>query len=229
MIRKLLFYFLLTIPFFASAQDVLRGHVRIDLEPPPSFYMDVRVPLDHDTAYMRALEVAAMFFSAQIYGWSFHYDIGERARGIPEEFELTPLGEITWGDPRLFVTDAYFRNHTLSLWVDYRPSEHQHRRLAMWRKGNVRPVQGLGFAFVDGSGGLTESAAWLAIRKRALEDAARAAVRAMLQASERNRPRQAIGYISLERFPDDWIDSGRWASRARFRVEIMEIIPFAVH
>ena len=226
-IRKLLLLLLLTIPLLAGAQGVLRGNVRVELEPMQGFYMDVHFPLDHDTAYTRALELAALLFSAQIYGWSFHFDIGERARGIAEEFELTPMGEIFWGDPRLFVTKAYFHNHNLSLWADYRPAEHQQRRLAMWSKGNIRAVQGTGFAFVGG--GSAEEAEWLSVRKRALEDAARTAVRAMLQGSERNRPRQATGYISLERFPRFWIDSGRWAAHARFRVEVRDIIPFAVH
>ena len=56
-----------------------------------------KYPLDHDDAYHRALEEAAVFFSASIYGWSFDYDIDERARRIPENFELTPLEEIPWG------------------------------------------------------------------------------------------------------------------------------------
>ena len=96
----------------------------------------------------------------------------------------------------------------------------------MWSKGNVRPAQAIGFSYTHSPLG---EAAWLEVRRLALEDSARAAVRAMLQGSERNRPRQVTGYISLERFPAYWIDSGRWATRARFRVDIIEIIPFAVH
>ena len=210
----------------ADAQDVLRGQVIIETEPIYGPYVDVKYPLDHEGAYRRALEFAAMLFSAQIYGWSFHYDIGERARGIAEEFELSPLGEIRWGDPGLFVTHARFENHILSAWMDYRPTESQRRRLGMWRMGNIRPAQAIGYAPL---GGPPEDDEWLTIRRKALEDSARAAVRAMLQASERNRPKEVTGYISLEGFPSYWIDGGRWAVRARFRVEVKEIIPFAVH
>jgi len=220
-----LWLFLLT-PLLAGAQDVLRGLVRIELEPIYDPYIDVRYPLDYDTAYRRALELAAIFFSAQIYGWSFHYDVGERARGIAEEFELRPMGQIRWGDPRLFVTHATFQNRILSVWMDYRPTDPQRRRLEMWRMGNIRPAQAVGFAAM---GGPIEDDEWVDIRRRALEDSARAAVRAMLQGSERNRPRQAAGFISLEAFPAYWIDAGRWAANARFRVEVKEIIPFAVH
>ena len=206
----------------------MRGEVRVELEPIPFFeiYVEDGFPIDTETAYRRALQKAAMFFAAQIYGWSFHYDIGERARGIAEEFELSPLGEIHWGDPRLFVTHAHFENFTLSAWMDYRPSESQRSRLRMWRMGTIRTVQALGYGPL---GGPADASGWLDIKMSALEDAARAAVRSILRGSERNRPRQATGYISLQNFPFFYMDSGRMAARARFRVEITEIIPFAVH
>ena len=220
--------FFLFLPVLVFSQDVLRGEVRVELEPIPFFdaYLEEIFPLDREDAYRLALQKAALFFSAQIYGWSFHYDIGERARGIAEEFELTPLGEIHWGDPRLFVTHARFENNTFSAWMDYRPSEAQRRRLQMWRMGNIRTAQAIGSGPLAGP---ADASLWLDVKMNALEDSARAAVRAMLQASERNRPKEASGFISLQNFPSFWMDSGRWVARARFRVEIREIIPFAVH
>jgi hypothetical protein len=82
---------------------------------------------------------------------------------------------------------------------------------------------GFGPASVD------EYPGWLQLKKTALEDAARAALRAMLRGSERNRPKEVIGFISLASFPRYYIDSGRWAASARFRVQITEIIPFAAY
>jgi len=223
-----LFSLLLAAVAPVGAQDVLRGEVRVPLEPVPFFgsYVEDGFPLDTDDAHRRALQQAALFFSAQIYGWSFHYEIGERARGIAEEFDLTPIGEIHWGDPRLFVTHAHFENYVFSAWMDYRPSEAQLRRLQMWRMGGIRTAQGIGYGPL---GGPADASGWLDIKMAALEDAARAAVRAMLQGSERNRPKQATGFVSLHAFPAFWVDSGRTAVRARFRVEIREIIPFAAH
>jgi hypothetical protein len=234
--RLFLFSFLF-LPFLLPAQDVLRGEVRIELEPTFGFYVDEEYPLDEKAASRRALQEAALFFSAQIYGWSFHYDVGERARGLEEKFELNPLGEIRWGDPRLYVTHANFQNWELqvttlrfaaflSAWMDYRPTDAQRRRLEMWQKGNLRLAQAVGYSNIDNS---VEGPTWLAIKKKALEDSARAAVRAMLQGSERNRPKEVTGFISLESFPSFYMDSGRQAALARFRVEITEIIPFAAY
>jgi hypothetical protein len=70
---------------------------------------------------------------------------------------------------------------------------------------------------------------WFSIKKTALEDAARAAVRAMLRGSERNRPKEARGFISLAAFPYYYMDAGRWSCSARFRVETVEIIPFSAY
>jgi hypothetical protein len=235
-IRLFLFSFLF-LPFLLPAQEVLRGEVRVGLEPIFGAFVDEEYPLDTETAYRRALQEAALFFSAQIYGWSFHYDVGERARGIEEEFELNPLGEIRWGDPRLYVTHANFETRDLevtthlfaaflSAWMDYRPTDAQRLRLEMWQKGNIRPAQAIGYSY---TGGATEDTSWLSIKKNALEDSARAAVRAMLQGSERNRPKEVTGFISLESFPSFYIDSGRQAALARFKVEITEIIPFAAY
>ena len=114
----------------------------------------------------------------------------------------------------------------LSAWMDYRPTEDQRRRLQMWKMGNIRSAQAIGYSPL---GGKTENSDWLSIKKEVLEDSARAAVRAMLQGSERNRPKEVTGFVSLESFPAFFMDGGRWAARARFRVEISEIVPFAAY
>jgi hypothetical protein len=220
----LLLFSLPAAPFFG--QELLRGEVRIELEPVYGAYVEDEYPLEPDTARRRALEEAAMFYSAMIYGWSFHYDIGERARNFPENFELAPLGTIAFGDPGLRATDAELKDMRFRLWTDYRLTEAQQRRMTMWRSGTVRGAQAVGYGPLGGPAGVS---GWMDIKRAGLEDAARAAVRAMLRGSERNRPREASGFISLASFPNYFMDSGRWAVSARFRVEITEILPFAAY
>jgi hypothetical protein len=232
-------------PLFA--QDVLRGQVVLEFEPVYGFYADevpegmVRLeaaqpPLDLDTARRRAEQEAAMLFGAMIYGWSFRYEIGERARNIPEELFLESLGEVRPGDPRFQTTDVHVKELRLYLWADYHPDAAQHKRRSMWKAGTTRPAQALG----QGSLGDTarprsdgqdaeDGAALLAVKRAALEDAARAAIRAMLRASERNRPKEASGYISLAAFPRFFLDKGRWNVSARFFIALTGITPFAVH
>jgi hypothetical protein len=221
--------------------EVLRGEVQIDAEPIYGGFVDREYPLSPEGLRRRALEEAAMLYSAMIYGWSFHYDIGERARGIEEEFELTPLGIIPWGDLKLSATDIELRDEKLCLWTDYRMDEPQKRRVAMWRADRMRSVQArgmgpVGVPLVEGdeagaAGGDAGDApqSWLDYRRAGLEDAARAAIRAILRGDERNRPKEAVGFIALAAFPVFGIDSGRWSAFGRFRVDVTEIIPFAAY
>lgn len=212
--------------FRLAAQEVLRGEVQIDIEAVHGGYVDTIYPLDTESVYRRALEESALFYAAMIYGWSFEYDVGEKSRGISEVFDLTPLGEIPFGDPGLFATDTEVENMRFHLWTDYRLTTEQQRRMSLWKTGTVRTAQAVGHGPL---GDPIEETDWITIKKAALEDAARLAVRTMLRGSERNRPKEVRGYISLSSFPNYWIDSGQWAASARFRIEITEIIPFAAY
>ena len=234
MVRKIL-PALILLAVFADAQthdpgfypDTLRGEVLIEIEPIYGFRVDSEFPLTTEVAARRALQEAALYFSGMIYGWEFHYFVGERARGLTEDFsDFEPMGEITWGDPRLRPTDAEYRETHLRVWADYHMSEAQQKYIHMWRTGTVRNAQAMGFTPMEGP---TPDSGWLDIRKAVIQDAARSAVREMLRGTERNRPREAKGYISLASFPRFFIDSGRWASSVRFRVQINEIIPFAAY
>ena len=224
-----------------AAQEIFRGEVRIDLEPVYGFYVDeipegtvraaaTEAPLDLKEAGRRAKVEAAMLFGAMIYGWSFHYDIGEKARGIEEDLELTPLGLIVPEDPRLEVTDTRIQDYRLYQWSDYRASEAQKKRASMWKTGTTRTAQALGhgpLGRAPAAGGGED--AWLTVKQAALEDAARRALRTMLRGTERNRPKEVSGYISLAAFPQFWLDRGQWAAAGRFLVRITDITPFAVH
>jgi len=204
---------------------VLRGEVFADFEPIYSGHVDDEYPLDVPTASRRALEEAAMFYSAMIYGWSFNYEVGERARLIAENLELEPVAEIKFGDPNLRVTDTEIRDMRIRVWTDYHLSEAQQRRMRVWRSGTIRNAQAVGLSPAI----IEEYPGWLALKKLALEDSARTALRNMLRGSERNRPREVTGFISLAAFPRWYIESGRWAVSARFRVQIEEIVPFSVY
>lgn len=233
--RKLLTLLFLFAAIQAMAQrhdpgyypDTIRGEVWVELEPIYGDRPDDEYPLSMESGARRALQEAAIYFSGVIYGWSFHYEIGERARGIAEDFDIfEPMGEIPWGDPRLIITESENRDMKLRVWVDYHLSEIQHRRTQLWRTGTIRNAQSTGYCSIQGA---SPNSGWMDIRKAVLKDAARAAVREILRGSERNRPKEASGYISLASFPRFYLDSGQWAAAARFRIQITEIVPFAAY
>jgi len=210
---------------FGQHPLVLRGEVYVDLEQIYAGHVDEEYPLSIPSASRRALEEAALFYSAMIHGWSFSYEIGEKARKIEEKLELEPEGIIKFGDPSLVVTDSEIKNMRLKIWTDYHLTEAGQKKVHVWRTGMIRNMQATGYAptFFE------EYPGWIAVKKLALEDSARAALRAALRGSERNRPKHVNGFISLASFPRYYMDGGRWAVFARFRVKITEIIPFAVY
>ncbi|MDR0321822.1 MAG: hypothetical protein LBI28_09985 [Treponema sp.] len=204
---------------------VIRGEVYVDLEPMYAGHVDTEYPLDVPMAGRRALEELSMFFSAMIYGWSFNYEVGERARRIEENLVLEPIATIRYGDPALRVTDTEVIDNRLRVWADYHLNDTAQRRIHVWRTGMIRNAQATGY----GPSYVEEYPGWIALKRIALEDAAREALRAMLRGSERNRPKEVTGFISLAEFPRYYISSGRWAAFARFRVQITEIIPYSVY
>jgi len=235
MIRKGVFLSFLLLSVFTSlgAQGlewgnhhyIIRGEVYVDLEPIYAGHIDEEYPLDKSAAGRRALEESALFYSAMIFGWTFSYVPGERARRINENIDLDLIDSIQFGDPALYVTDTFTENMRLKVWTDYHLSESHQRRISVWRTGTIRNAQATGYS----PSYLEEYPGWLEVKKMALEDAARAALRAMLRGSERNRPREVTGFISLASFPRFYIDAGRWAASARFRVQVTEVIPFAAY
>ena len=75
-----------------------------ELEPMVQEYEDY--PLSTEEAQRRALEEAREILSGMVYGYRFRYTPGDRVRSIEEEFLLTPVAEIRWGDPNMRVADA---------------------------------------------------------------------------------------------------------------------------
>ena len=204
----------IAVPLYA--QEVLRGQVKIELEQIRGFSTENIRPLSPAEAKQTGLEDAARYFGAMIYGWSFRYDVGEKARKIEETLELTPMGTVNNDDPRIILTDIQMNGPVMYLWVDYRPEQTQLYRLEKWKAGSVRTAQGYGDSPLEN-------------KYAALEDAARATIRSILRGNERNRPKEVTGFISLAAFPMYWLNKGHWTAFGRFNVDIREVTPFAAY
>lgn len=200
-----------------AQETVLRGRFRVELEPVAAYKAGDPYPVPDDTARVYALEEAARVFSGMIYGWSFDYEIGDRARGVAEAFSLSPLGSIPYGDPRLSPTEVELEGSLFFLWAEYRMGELQIRSYAVLREGEAKGAQGTGSAPI--SAGKDGHAA-------ALDDAARLAVRSLLVFSERSKPKEARGTVVLTEVPRIWVEQGRFQCAARFRVVVKEVVPY---
>ena len=209
-----------------AAQEVLRGEARVDIEPAYMAWLGQSLPVDDQTLYDWALEETALSFSAMVYGWHFAYEPGDKARGLVENLDLLTQGSIPPTDPRLSVDSARRDGPDFSMWSDYKLNTLQNRRVTSWNASGSVEVQAEGWGALTGSAGTTER---VKFKAAALEDAARAAIRARLRATELNRPRRAKGKIALASFPIYRIENGLWTVKARFRLIIDEVEQYALY
>jgi hypothetical protein len=157
-----------------------------------------------------------------IYGWEFEYEPAAPARGRNEYFSWNPAGELSNGgisltSPRLKPDMLRYEREgsLLRLWTDYELDAVEARRRNVWKSGQLRMLNARGRASLD-----TDEAEAGA---RALEDAAKNAVRSLARGLERERPKTVRGRAALAAFPIVTIAHGEWAAQAQFFIEIREI------
>ncbi|MDR2490095.1 MAG: hypothetical protein LBD20_01685 [Spirochaetaceae bacterium] len=209
-----------------AAQDILRGEARVDVEPAYMAWLGQSLPADDDALYGWALEETALSFSAMIYGWNFDYEPGDRVRGLAENLNLQAQGSIQTNDPRLAVDSAKRDGHDFSMWADYKLDTTQRHRITSWNAAGSMEIQAGGRGALTGSAGNTER---VRVKAAALEDAARAAIRARLKTVELNRPRRVRGKIALAAFPICGIENGQWAVKARFRLIVENVEHYVLY
>ncbi|MDR2602430.1 MAG: hypothetical protein LBC53_08290 [Spirochaetaceae bacterium] len=226
-LKKNIFIFLFfTVLNLAAAQDALRGEVRIDSEPVYALEFGVELPLSAAGALKWAAEEAALSYSAMIYGWNFDYKIGDASRSIAEDFNLTPNGAVNPSGANLKMETPVKEGGYFLIWSDYKLTKDQALRFASWKTAGIREVQS------SGSGALTGKAgndSFVMVKRAALEDAAKNAVRAALRDKYTNRPKNARGKAALSAFPVYRIEGGRWEASARFRVKLEETGGYGVY
>jgi hypothetical protein len=208
------------------SQESLRGGVCVELEPVYAQFLGAPYPLDSAAANIWAIEDAAFAFSGMIYGWSFVYEPGEKARGLQEYLELTALGKVLPEDTKLEITDANIKDGLFYLYANYPLDEAQKNRIVRWKSAEVFTTQSIGYGPLQGYEGVVSREQ---IKEGALKDAMNKAIRKKLRLTERNRPRTASGFIALSKFPVYRMQNGLWAASAEFRIEIKDIIPFAAY
>jgi hypothetical protein len=110
--------------------------------------------------------------------------------------------------------------------ADYSLDYAQQNRMRRWRSSRVSGVQATGYGPLQGWAGVTDRRQ---IKETALQDAIKKAIRQKIRLTKRNRPRTVTGLIALSKFPLYRMNNGQWAAAAEFRIEVIEIIPFAAY
>jgi hypothetical protein len=191
----------------------------VDLEPPVAREGE-EYPLSEEAAVRLLLEEARYVFAGMIYGFRFRYVPADRRRDIDEQFEIEPIAEIRFGDPRLSVIATRVEDLRLHGRFEYRLADFQRSRLAGWLSADVPSAAGEGEApFWEGHDA----------RIPAVEDAMRLAVRELLRSRIDSKPREATGSFVLLGSPRIYVRSGAYQARVDIKVKVNEIRPYTVY
>jgi hypothetical protein len=208
------------LPWLSNAQ-VSPISLRLWCELEPMVQENQDYPLSTEEAQRRALEEARGILSGMIYGYRFRYTPGDRIRKIDEEFTITPVAEIRWGDPNMQIADAYIKDSLLFLKVNYALEDFQLARRRAWSSNAVEASSGVGSHSVF-------TAASPEGKKRALEEALKNAVREALRPVVFNKPREVSGEILIWNEPHTVIQSGAYTTQADIKLRVKEIRSYSL-
>ncbi|HEY9593848.1 MAG TPA: hypothetical protein VHE79_05180 [Spirochaetia bacterium] len=204
----------------ASGQSFDQVSVRPWVELEPLFRIDPsRYPLPLDVAERDLLETGRVLVSGMVFGWTFEYYPGDRARQVQESFTLTPIAEIPWGSPRLRVSET--EHDATRLWgrIIYSLSDEDSRRRSSWESNTADQATGTGTAPIQaGPDG----------RDASLKAAIRDAIRRSLDTRYVNKPRSIRGEVILWDDPQTIVRSGTYTTVAKVRIAVRELVPYRI-
>jgi hypothetical protein len=198
----------------ATSFDQLELEVWCELEPMIQESDDY--PLSGAAARERVLEEARSLLSAMIYGMRFSYTPSDVQRRQAEQFQLAPVAELAWGDPRLRVAEAEVRDARLYARVRYDLQDFQSARRRAWQSNAIPTAAGTGRASLFASSAPEG-------KRRSLEEAFKEAIRNHLRPVLFNKPREVRGELLLWQAPRVVIDAGDYLTAAAVKLRVQEI------
>jgi len=171
-------------------------------------------PPDSATVKGRLLSEAAYVFGGMSGGFDFEWVPPDSARGIAERFVLKPRLVLDARDPRILPEAPRYSGTDLFAYVSYMPDENEKLDIAAYRLDPWRSANGVGLAdFINGYPG----------RRMAYEDAARDAVRSLLQSLSVNKPRRVRGRIVFSAIPRIVLSNSFYRVYLKARIQISEV------
>ena len=202
----------------ATSYDQLELEVWCELEPMIQESDDY--PLAPDEARRRVLEEARGLLSAMIYGVRFVYTPPDAQRHTAEEFLLTPVAELNWGDPHLSIAGGEVRDARLYVQVRYDLQDFQSARRRAWQSNAVPAASGTGGASLF-AGPAPQG------KRRSLEAAMKEAVRNHLRPVLFNKPREVTGELLVWQAPQVIVDAGQYITTLTVKLRALEIRPYS--
>ncbi|MBQ5998806.1 MAG: hypothetical protein IJL70_04980 [Treponema sp.] len=166
----------------------------------------------------RIKQVAPFLIEGMLYGWNFTYTPYDKARGVKEYFEITPIKAITASDGKIHYESPWIQDNKLHCWASYTRDDGQIWTYKKWQSLSTEKIRGIGKSSIKlGFDGITEGA------KAALKDAIRAHYRPL----EKNKPKEITGKVIIYKEPKIGITEGQYMVELDFFLESTRIVKYA--
>jgi len=176
-------------------------------------------PRATEETYRELLREAGDILSGMLYGYDFYYVPYDKSRHIAEEFKLTPLARIQWGDPNLKIAATERRGNRVYVKLNYYLESFQEARRESWSSNTFPIVSGSGRGnFFAGTTAKSES----------LHQAIKEAIRNHLRPRVFNKPREISGQLLIWKEPYIIIREGSYLTRVTIKLRVGGITPYRI-
>lgn len=206
---------------FCLASDI-RFHLwaQLDAYPESEEAQDLSSgQFDYPISMMK--ETAPFLVNGMVYGWNFVYTPSDKARGVEEYFELTPVQDekvvlegVTYEEP--WISEE---NNRLNCWVCFSRNQFQTRNFNLWSSIKNPVIHGRGVGKIEkGFEGINDAA----------QDAVKNAVREYFRNEIKNKPKEISGSVLIRKNPTLGIVAGQYVINLDFFLESGTIITYSV-
>lgn len=160
------------------------------------------------------LELSRTWFSGMIYGYDFSYTPSDVSRQVAEEFTLTPIYQIPWGDEHLSYLGYREENEKIQMAFRYFPRDYEQARLRGWRSANLVNVGGQASVHDRND---------LASREESFHQAVKEALRNYFRQIVANKPMRLSGSLALDGMPRHYVDGGLVYTEVRIFIDADDV------
>lgn len=173
-----------------------------------------------DYPVTRIKEVAPFLISGMVYGWKFVYTPSDKARGVEEYFELTPIQSLNPQVEKINYAYPWVQDDKLNCWCEYVRTESQIQNYYLWSSIQNPVIHGRGVGELEkGFDGISDAAA----------DALKEAVRSYFRNTIKNKPKEIRGSVLVRNIPTIGIKAGQYIINLDFFLECDRILEYKMY
>lgn len=218
-LQKLILFLIAFLPLFA--QDVSQERmVRFSVWASTEIYPGIEKP-EKDLLSLpvrKIKEISPFILSGMVYGWRFEYVPYDKARGVPEYFEFTPIQTLNESEINsINYAKPWIEDSILNCWIEFRRSDAQIHIFRGWESVLHPKIMGEGYAELsEGFDGI----------QKACGEALKMAVRNYERKWVKTKPKEISGTVLIKEPPKIGVDAGRYKVTLDFFMETDRIVEY---